>query len=187
MANPQNIRSKFLLSEFFTLSISGALQRANVYASGASADDKNAFKKDLKGRLNTLIESYFEPISEEQHIDQIKQLRNFTANYPKTLKNEKLSFGVSQHILNLFLKYIWCLKLIPNPPHFPIDGTIQTLFNDEARKIGLAEATIIPWTKINDAESYLKIINFAKQLISHPTNESASLAEFELSFYTKKS
>ena len=33
-------------------------------------------------------------------------------------------YGIAQKFINLSLKYHWCLDLIQEPPHCPIDSTI---------------------------------------------------------------
>ncbi|MCK0131779.1 hypothetical protein MWU59_09715 [Flavobacteriaceae bacterium F08102] len=177
------MKSKFLLNEFFTLSISGALQRANVYAKSATSDEKDRFKKDLRNYLNKIVEKYFSPVSEADHISHIENLASFSTKHGATLKNKALSFGVSQHILNLFLKYIWCLKLIPDPPHFPLDGKIQEQLNTLAETLDTTTLPSIPWTKIQTAAPYLKSINFARKVQNLTGKQDISLAEFELAFY----
>jgi len=187
MGNQQNMKSKFLLNEFFILSISGALQRANVYSKTATSQEKEQFKKELRQYLNTVVEQYFSPVSEENHLKNIAQLAEFTSAFKTTLKYNGLTFGVSQHILNLFLKYIWCLKLIPDPPHFPIDGKIQDQLNTEAERLNIGTRAVSPWTKLTNAAPYLQIIQFARTVQHAAQKDGVSLAEYELAFYLKPS
>jgi hypothetical protein len=42
-------------------------------------------------------------------------------------------YGVAQKLLNLFLKYLWCLGTIAEPPHCPVDRIIigKTCYKDK--------------------------------------------------------
>lgn len=176
------MKSNFIIKELWQLSIAGAFQRAGIYKPDADEDLKTTFKSELKEDLeNFIAEQYFRPCSEEQHLKNIVKLSEHTQEYAKLLKNGQLNIGVSQKVLNLFLKYVWCLKLIPTPPHFPIDRNNQVIFNNKAKEYGLSTTPLQPWTQIQTLDDYLKIIDLAKQVRqATPEFQELTLAELEL-------
>jgi len=181
------MKSEFIINELWVLSIAGAFQRANIYAPNALDKSKTAFKKDLKNYLEQLVkDQYFNEVDQQTHITNIYALAEYSKKFKTLLKNGQLNFGVSQKILNLFLKYLWCLKLVPTPPHFPVDRIIQVTLNKKAKENGFKTRQILPWTQFEDKNDYLEIINFAekiKNVVKAYTN--MSLAEMELALFSR--
>jgi hypothetical protein len=170
MENKEN----FINSEFWVLTIMGAFGRAKVYRPDVPVIEKKYFKRLLKGHLDTMIEScYFKSISQKTHIENIKEVMRFSESTSDILTNGNLNFGVAQKLLNLYLKYHWCLGLIPTPPHFPVDSIIQ-------KELGLK---IVPWTKMENEIDYLRIINHAKTLLEN--HDCKTIAELELLLFRR--
>jgi hypothetical protein len=165
------MKKEFLLSEIWSLSISAAFQRANVYGS-EYAHEREDYKKLLKKHLKSIAEQYKTPIDETTHIGNIFKISECGH---QCLANGKLNFGVCQKLLNLYLKYLWCLDLITTPPHFPIDRLIQQQ---------LKVKQIVAWTNNMNDENYKKIIEFAK---IRANSENLSLAELELMLFKRRS
>ena len=164
----------FINREVWLLSIMGAFQRANIYKEDAPEMDKTYFKRMLKGYLDNLIEtSYLNPVSEPEHLENIKAVIRHTESSGSILTKGKLNFGVAQKLLNLYLKYHWCLDKIPIPPHFPVDSIIQ-------KELGLK---IVPWTKMKDETDYLTIIEQAKKQLQK--YQCKSIAELELLLFSR--
>ena len=176
------MKSNFIINELWQLSIAGAFQRAGIYQPEASEEAKTQFKTELKEDLESFIaEQYFQPCSEAQHLKNITKLSEHSKDYSDLLKGGQLNIGVSQKVLNLFLKYVWCLKLIPTPPHFPVERSNQIIFNEKAKTLGLATTPLQPWTQIQSLKDYLKIIDLAKRVQqATPEFKGLSLAEVEL-------
>lgn len=152
----------------------GAFQRANLYRPNILEIEKVYFRKMLKGYLDNMINTkYQNPVGEEEHIENIKRISHHTEINREILKNGKLIFGVSQKLLNLYLKYHWCAGWIPEPPHFPVDSIIQ-------RKLNL---TVISWTKMTDDHDYRSIIESAKKSLKK--HNCTSLAELELLLFER--
>ena len=90
---------------------------------------------------------------------------------------DKYRYGIAQKLLNLYLKYLWCIKLIHTPPHCPID---RIIINKLKLKCN--------WTQINDEKYYRRIIEKIKKTIKldevHSPNES--IAEWELKVYSRR-
>lgn len=173
------MKNRFINSEIWSLTIGGAFQRANVYKPDALEKDKRGFKFMLKGYIdNTIVDSYKKGnVSDEVHIENIEQLQKYTANFDKLLTNGQFNFGVSQKLINLYLKYLWCLDIIPEPPHFPVDRIIQQK---------LEYKPIKAWTKIEKAEDYMAIVNFARTKINTKEEYTTSLATIELHQFSRR-
>ncbi len=78
---------------------------------------------------------------------------------------------MAQKLLNLYLKYLWCMGHVAEPPHCPVDRII------------LAETTLrdrLNWTKITTREQYMSAINALRQVA---TAQGQSLAVWELLNY----
>lgn len=173
------MKKTFINSEIWSLTIGGAFQRSNVYKLDVLEKDKKDFKFMLKGYIdNTIVPSYNKGnISDDVHIENIRSVQQYTSNFDKLLTNGQFNFGVSQKLLNLYLKYLWCLDIIPEPPHFPVDRIIQEK---------LKYKPIIAWTKIETSEEYMSIINFARTKINPKNEFSTSLATIELHLFSRR-
>lgn len=169
------MKEKFLINEFWTLTFSAAFQRANVYNKNIPDSDKSLFKTKTREYIeNTLLSHYLKnEVSDELHIDNINKLSGFTEQFSSILQNGKLNFGVSQKMLNLYLKYLWCHNKIIEPPHFPVDRRIQ-------ENIGFRP--VVSWTQFTDSIDYMRIINFVRK----NNSEFPSIAEFELKYFERR-
>lgn len=182
------MKSKFIIDELWALSVAGAFQRANIYKPDINDENKKEFKKALKNELELLVQKqYSNPVNENIHIENIYALSAYSKKFSKLLKNGEFNFGVSQKILNLFLKYIWCLKLIPTPPHFPVDRMIQIKLNSLASEKNLKIRKVTPWTQFEVENQYLEIIRFAESMKKNDHKFSGmSLAEMELALFNRR-
>jgi hypothetical protein len=169
------MKEKFLNNEFWTLTFSAAFQRANVYKENVSESDKSLFKTKTREYIENILLGTYEQndISDEIHIDNIFKLSLFTEQFESILQNGKLNFGVSQKMLNLYLKYLWCNNKIPKPPHFPVDRRIQE---------NIKFRPIVSWTQFKDSIDYMKIIDFVRA----KNSEFSSIAEFELYYFERR-
>ena len=171
------MKKDFILNEIWMLTVGASFQRANVYSTNCSNSDKIKFKIHLKEYIANLSTSYLhEPISEDQHIQNIFQLHEYSKTYKTILANGGLNFGVCQKLLNLYLKYLWCLDYMKsNPPHFPVDRIIQS-------KLKIKNP--YPWTQMVDEGEYMKVIRTAKEYLK--TCNIDNLAELELHLYHRR-
>jgi hypothetical protein len=168
-------KREFILSELWMLTINAAFQRANVYKSHITESDRVVFKKQLKNYVNSISTTYVSnTIDHNKHIENIQSISAFSKKFSNILNNGKLNFGISQKLLNLHLKYLWCMDIIKIPPHFPVDRIIQ---------LELKINTPYPWTKMIDENDYLKIIDIAEKALS---KELENLAELELQLFNRR-
>jgi hypothetical protein len=169
------MKKEFIISECFMLSVNAAFQRANIYKDSFPAIRKIYFKRMMKSYIDGLVTSFYNrDVTEKEHIANIKSVSEYSSHFEDVFLNGQLNFGVSQKLLNLYLKYMWCLDVITiPPPHFPVDSIIQ-------KKLNLK---VIPWTKMTNEEDYLKVISHAKALL--PDYSCKSIAELELKLFER--
>lgn len=176
----------FLNKEIWLLTFGGGFQRAHIYKYGLKNNyqtelDKSEFRDALSSYIETLIPTYKKgDISERKHIENIKKVQRYSKHYAELLNEGQINFGVAQKLLNLYLKYLWCLERIPEPPHFPVDRVIQEQLNIEAKLQGIKQRKVTSWTKFEDEVPYLDIIKFAKKL------SNKSLAQLELELFSRR-
>jgi hypothetical protein len=161
-------REEYIIKEIWILTISGAFQRANIYKPNVEKE-KTKFKSDLFLLIDGIAKEYVNDVSETKHLKNINSIKKELQQYQHILQEGQLNFGVSQKLLNLYLKYLWCLGKIPKPPHFPVDRRIQEKMRFSVKS----------WTK-NDfnEEKYKIIIEEAKKLAIE--FQFQNVAEFEL-------
>ncbi len=153
-----NYKEKFIREELATNSLMGAFQHAGIYQKGIKITDKakNKFREFIRTTLYELEQEYKSGnVSDEEHIRNIQVLVNkITKNYSSILGGGKLRIGIAQKLLNLYLKYLWCIGIIPTPPHCPFDGIVYKL---------LAVSEIPPFTKMDSLEQYKELVNLVRQ------------------------
>ena len=172
----------FLIREIWLMTLGAAFQRANIYNEDFKEDnsknnkEKEKFRAKLRRFVEEIASEYKNEVAENKHIKNIESVCEHSRNIgSEILRNGYLNFGVSQKLLNLYLKYLWCLEEIPTPPHFPVDRMIQ-------EKLQLKK--IVSWTQMDGEQGkkdYWDIINFAKQKISF---NDKNLASLELRLYS---
>lgn len=169
------LKSDFLNNEIWTLTFGAAFQRARVYSSeDVKEKKKEAFKQDMRSFVESLIPEYKETrMSEDRHLENIQSLSDASTKHKDILTGGRMNFGISQKMLNLYLKYIWCLGEIETPPHFPLDRRIQEL-------VGLKPEA---WTQMDSKDKYLEVVNRIRQVADA---RGKSLAEFELEVFERR-
>ncbi len=167
-------KQQFILYEIWMLTVNASFQRANIYVPGTPEKDRQILREALKQHIMQTSKMYALPVNENQHLENIKSVITFSLPYKHMLQNASLSFGVSQKLLNLYLKYLWSLNIIPTPPHFPVDNIIQTALKIKNK----------PWTQKHfDEDAYMEVINeAAKQLGAKYKN----IAEWELANFKRR-
>ncbi len=173
--NSNQLKFTFINNEIWSLTFAGAFQRANIYSSKVSDNEKNEFKVGLRKFVEEELYAFYQKdtIHDDIHLEQIYKLSNYSKKYTSILQGEQLNFGVSQKIVNLFLKYQWCLGKIPPPPHFPVDRRIQEIIKYKP---------IVSWTKFKDETDYMKIICFVRKNLGDHSN----IAQYELDHFERR-
>jgi hypothetical protein len=182
-------QKKFIYNEIWTLTFGAAFQRANVYVKGAKDDEKKGFKKYLQEYIEENILPVYKDnrvTDNEIHLNQIKSVSDASHRYIGSnilSNNNRLNFGVSQKLLNLLLKYLWCLFNYPEPPHFPLDRRIQESLIDLAKESNVLPIDVVNWTQMSDSGDYMIIIEYIKD---HFLKNKETLAQFELEHFERR-
>jgi hypothetical protein len=182
-------QDSFIHNEIWILTFAGAFQRANIYNNTAPELQRGQFKTKTRAYIVDVVLDGYKAgnISDEQHIDNIKSISAYSSNFSEIFVKGKINFGIAQKMLNLYLKYMWSLGNIQEPPHFPVDRIIQIRLIEQAKQLGITPIKIEAWTQFNDEKHYLKVISSARELISK--NEKLakhSLAELELLLFDRR-
>lgn len=165
------MKNNFIKHELFILTLMGAFQHNKIYAENVSEVDKMKFRKYLELSLNKITDIYKQKVSENDHLRCLDELKfSIEKTHKNILFNGQISFGTVQKILNLYLKYLWSISLIAEPPHCPIDSIILSRLHDYSTK----------WTKI-EKETYINIIEKIKKIINNK-----SIAEWELIEFNRR-
>lgn len=168
------MKNEFIHNEVWTLTFGGAFQRASVYQDDKIGDEaKNSFKAGLRKHIEGLIPEYMDAVDEARHLENIHSVGRASQRHAYILNHGRLNFGVSQKLLNLYLKYRWCLGHIHEPPHFPLDRRIQEILSIPVKS----------WTQLDDQAEYLKIV---RQVRKKAEAANMSLAEYELNFFERR-
>lgn len=181
------MKKEFLNNEIWILTFGGAFQRANIYKENYSESIRTEFRKTLREEVERVVNNkYYKNVEEVEHIKFIKNLVLFSKNLEIDGNCIPINFGVAQKLINLYLKYLWCLGEIPTPPHFPVDRIIQEKLIKILKENELTILELLPWTQFEDDKHYKKVIKSAK-LITNKVKEfkDLSLAELELNIFDR--
>jgi len=163
----------FMLNEVFALSWNASVQRANLYKPDASDDAKQELKQTIFRLLKAVVvPSYDRRCPDDEHLKNIELLVDAGTHMdPSIFLSGGYKYGVAQKLTNLFLKHLWCMGYIVEPPHCPVDRII------------LAKTSLrgqLNWTQITTREQYLSAINAIRM---EADRQNQSLAVWELLNY----
>ena len=164
-------QQEFLKDQLWGSTIRAATTRAGkIYKDGTTDKEKENFKEALREFVTEMVQNHYQTNSPDDqiHLKNISELKDKAARFEFV----KFRFGHAQKVLNLFLKYLWCLGLVQEPPHFPVDRMIQ-----QEMKIKNSSN----WTKDMEEEHYIQVIEEARNLAKREKIES--IAALELKYY----
>ncbi len=176
---------EFIIREFMYFSIQAGFATRNkefpVY--NRDFDDftaKKKLKNDVEEYLLNCYKKYSESIiSEEKHKKKICSLSNkITRNHGAILNNKEFRFGVSQKIINLFLKYLWSVDLIKEPCHCPFDNIVKLEIQKYSKNKCLSD-----WTKMTTMNEYDEYVSAARVAA---LKEGSSIARWELNNWKRR-
>jgi hypothetical protein len=158
---------EFLIRTFLSNTQGSSFQHAKVYGNNVSASQKQVFQNDFRRKLRALEIPYRNLVTEENHITTIRDFANqLSQAHPNVLANGRLRIGIAQKAINLYLKFLWSIDLIHEPPHCPVDRIVLTALGNNTN-----------WTELDDIQDYLNIINSIR---SQGGNGSPSQWEYNL-------
>lgn len=162
---------KFLQDQLWASTIRAATTRAGkIYKPETTDKEKTRFKEELYEFVTGMIRDQYEiqTPDDKTHLKNILELKEYTSRFGFV----NFRFGHAQKVLNLSLKYLWCLGLVQEPPHFPVDRLIQ-------QKMKIKNSS--NWTKDMEESHYNTVIEEAKALAKR--ENCGSIAVLELMFY----
>jgi hypothetical protein len=175
------MKEDFINKEIWMLTYGASFQRAYAYVENASEETKRHFKTKTSGLIENMLPPYKKGnVSDAQHVSNIKEVSNYSNHFSEIFNGGQINFGIAQKMLNLYLKYQWCLGNIAEPPHFPVDRIIQQKLNEQAKSQGLSKLELLPWTQFKDERHYSKVINHARSL------KIVSPAQLELKLFQRR-
>ena len=163
---------QFILAEVWYLTMLASFQRVRIYADPSNPSN-HLVRGYLRDELSALTPHYTAgPVSDARHIANVQHLADTLSSRCESLLFEKrFRIGVAQKALNLYLKYLWCIGQVPEPPHCPFDRTvIQELEGCQG----------ISWSQFDDLDTYEQLVAAARRKAS-----PLSLSEWELRFFNQ--
>jgi len=181
-------KKEFIIKECMLFSVQAGLQTRNknfpIYNNLPEAfttrreikyqpDNTSNLKIEIFDFLSIyLTEIQEKGIKEDIHLLKIQELADrLTTQFKPVLHQGRFRIGVSQKIINLFLKYMWSMGEIPGPCHCPIDGIVKSQIQKH-----LYSVSLVDWTRLDSLNDYLSYIRAVKQLADA---ENLSIAEWE--------
>lgn len=169
---------EFIVHEIWILAWNASVQRAKLYKKGLSSEDRKApdFRVSVIAYIEgEIFQSYKSGCNEEQHYKNIESLIEKANTLGSgILGPDGYKYGVAQKLLNLAVKYMWCLGRIKEPPHCPVDRIVinKTKFKDK-----------VNWTEIKARKPYEDVIKEIKGLAGA---KSLTPAQWELLNYARR-
>ncbi len=156
------------------VSISAAFQTRGgmpVYRREPAVRDpeKQAIRDKLDELLHNYGDAYQANMGDDVHYEGIQQIANeVSEDFGEFLLDGRLRIGIVQKALNLYLKYLWCLGRIAEPPHCPFDNGIIA---------GLNMQNPPNWTEMDNIDDYREVVDAARRVAGE---RRLSLAKWEL-------
>lgn len=170
---------RYLERELWILAWNASVQHAAIYKNGAwqtQRDQIDTFKSKVISYIRgSVIPRYRDEVTESSHCENIRCLIDYVKVADTgVLGGDGYKYGIAQKLLNLSLKYYWCLGLIAEPPHCPVDKIIidKTEFRGK-----------VNWTQMLAEKEYIDIISAIRVLAK---KENCSIAQWELNNYERR-
>lgn len=172
------LKQDFLNNEFWVLTFSGAFQRAGVYKPNIGSENKKEFRQDVIAIINEHVGVYkSKKITERDHCKNIGKIKKCISNkWRRLLNGGNIRIGICQKLVNLYLKYLWCIGEVNQPPHCPVDRSILNhCKNKKIRNIN--------WTTLDSIKVYKNIM---QEIYNIAKKDKLSIAEWELKTFNRK-
>jgi len=165
------IQREFIESQIWSLSIAGAFQHGKIYHKNPLFTDKE--KAKFKSELKEIIGSKINQLNANENEGFIATLKGIQDRINAMIESNGYStgiqhfrFGTLQKLVNLYLKYQWCIGWQPEPPHCPFDGRIL-----ERLKVS------DQWTKSDSSDEYR---NWVTKAQDKAESKGKTIAQWEL-------
>jgi hypothetical protein len=171
-----NAKHGYLVKELWISAWNASVQDSDLYRKGLKPSSENTriFRETLiRYPSSEVIPRYGKDgITEEQHYGHIDDVVAFANKIGETVLGPAgYKYGVAQKLLNLILKYYWCLGEVADPPHCPVDRIVINKTRHRGKN----------WTQITRRAEYQMIIEDIKRLAG-----SQSIAMWELCTFSRR-
>ena len=181
----ENAKSEFVLKYGpLRTSMNAASQHNRVYKVNDNDKDisdkqKGEFKEAWRAELKKIGEEYKSKKTKDDFLNDVEKLKH-TLKQNKTFK-DILDFKIShaQKSLSVYLKFLWCMGKIEEPPCCPIDKIILIKAYKQIGKNPSLEDT--KWTKVDKIGDYKKHLAPIEKAAAA---KNMSLARWELHYYS---
>lgn len=173
MHSLETAKKDFINNEVLTLTIEGALERSHTYKKNTNEKQKAVFHRFTRQKLGALSRKYKSKVAEAEHVANIIELKKAITNRFDDLLKGQFRLGLAQKLLNLYLKYLWVLGWIPEPPHCPFDALVISRLRQKAK-----------WTVLDSVDDYKQLVGAARKAAG---KEKISIAEWELRLWQNRS
>ena len=165
------MRDRFLIKAALSDSFISSVQRGRVYVPDLLDTQKRPFKDAFKDQLRSLETTYRGTVTDDAHLSCIETFaHDLSRTHGGLLRGSRLRIGIAQKGVNLYLKYLWCLGRIPNPPHCPVDAIVMRAIRGQHK-----------WTQLDCIDTYRDIITECRRAAGRQ-----SLSEWELDLWNRQ-
>lgn len=170
--------SQHEIQKGLSMAIKASVQRNNLYSSNikSGSQERKEVGRVWRDKLLDITKKYEKPISRGQYLEDVAELKEFMNktfegyfNNDKYFKDPGFRLSHSQKSISVFLKHLWCMDQVQEPPCCPVDAIIL-------KRIGLSYPDN-SWGKINQMDDLVKKLKLIEQFAS---NNSLSIAKWEL-------
>lgn len=199
--NPTEDGKRRIQDKILSFSMWGAFMTRDgkrVYKQNITGDEKIIVRRELK---EALLKMELNNCTDKNLSNKIKNFSEEISRcqYNYLLEDACFRVGISQKLINLYLKYRWCLGWSPEPPpHCPFDGQVIAYLQKNVSDDGLKQKIQnIRWTKMGSKENgsaeygvergikdYQSLVEAAKKV--YEKEGCQSIAEWELKFWNEK-
>lgn len=180
--NVEIMKKEFIDNTFFSNAWRDTSQHVRIFKDDVSDEKKKNFRNFVKKEALKVIEDYKE--KEVEYDDHFKVLENVNKNiHDEVNKKYKdkitFSFGRTQKLVNVLLKYYWCNSMLNGhaPAHLPIDSIIIKQVKKQSKEKEIEWKCDFTWTSM-DKDDYKDCIEQIKKI-----KGNKSFAEWELITY----
>ena len=179
--------NEFIHREILVLSINAGFQTRGkpVYAEGVSGAGKRA--GELKCRIRNLLRAIGTRQANAEFSNPLPVIERFrktiSDEFSDILAGNMLRLGVAQKIVNLYLKYLWCLEeTLHVPQHCPFDNRIIERLSRKWKRGTAQEGEKISntnWTEMEEPADYKRLARAARDVAS------GRIAKWELKLWNR--
>ena len=153
--------------------LNAALQHNKLYSPNLPTNTRNEIKALWSDQLQKISGLYKTQRSlseyEKDIVELQKEMNKKYAQYFRSDHKGGNGFRIShsQKSISIYLKYLWCLKLIEIPPCCPVDSIVLKLTDAEDKT----------WTFVNDIETHRNKFSYIE---AKAKKTNLSVAEWEI-------